>query len=73
MVKVGYFNCLLFPLAVAKRALDKVTGSESADDEIPKPWLNKLLFNVFRLEQFWIGKAPMPWGLSAFAVLEKCK
>jgi SAM-dependent methyltransferase len=67
--KIGYFNFLLFPLAVAKRALDKLTRSDKPDDEIPSAWLNKLLFKVFRTERHLVNRVPLPWGLSVFAVV----
>lgn len=71
VVKVSYFNFLLFPLAVLKRFVDKVTGSDDADDDIPSPWLNRLLYRVFRTERHLVGRVPMPWGLSLFVILEK--
>lgn len=67
----SYFNFFLFPLAVAKRTLDKLTGSDSADDAIPGAWLNAQLFRVFRQERHLVGRVPLPWGLSLFAILEK--
>lgn len=69
--KIGYYNFLLFPLAVVKRFADKLTGSESADDDIPARWMNSLFYQIFRLERFWISRIPMPWGLSVFAVVSQ--
>lgn len=68
-VKIGYFNFLLFPLAVMKRSIDKITRSSSPDDEIPTTWLNHMLFKVFKSERHLIGNVPLPWGLSVFAIV----
>jgi SAM-dependent methyltransferase len=67
----GYFNFLLFPVALLKRCCGKLTRSDTADDEIPSTWLNAALYHVFRQEAAWIGRIPMPFGLSCFAVLQR--
>lgn len=71
VIETSYFNFFLFPLAVAKRTLDKITGSDSADDEIPGAALNRLFYGVFRQERHLVGRVPLPWGLSVYAILEK--
>jgi SAM-dependent methyltransferase len=71
VVKASYFNFLLFPLVVIKRLADKLTSSDSPDDETPSSWLNTLLFHVFRIEKHIVGSIPMPWGLSLFVILER--
>ena len=72
-VKVGYFNTLLFPLAVAQRGLDKLTGATTPTDLMPSPWLNRALGSIFRAERHWTGRVPMPFGLSLFAVVKSAK
>lgn len=69
--KSYYFNSFLFPVAVASRAIKKLTGSDAPDDQLPPAWLNALLYRIFGVEQHLIGRINMPFGLSLVAVLEK--
>jgi SAM-dependent methyltransferase len=66
--KVGYFNSLLFPLAVAQRVSSKVRGKDDADVKLPPRPLNAALEAVFRAERHLVGRLPLPPGLSLFAV-----
>jgi SAM-dependent methyltransferase len=66
--KLGYFNSLLFPLAVAERAASKVRGKEDADVKLPPAPLNTALEKIFQAEGFLVGRLPLPPGLSLFAV-----
>jgi SAM-dependent methyltransferase len=66
--KVGYFNSLLFPLAVAQRAASKVRGDENADVTLPPAPFNAALEKVFAAERYLVGRLPLPPGLSLFAV-----
>ena len=66
--KLGYFNSLLFPLAVAERALSKARGKEDADVKLPPRPLNAALELVFSAERHFVGRLPLPIGLSLFAV-----
>jgi SAM-dependent methyltransferase len=66
--KIGFFNSLLFPLAVAERAASKVRGKESADMALPPAPLNGALEKIFGLERHVVGRLPLPIGLSLFAV-----
>lgn len=68
LVKIGYFNSLLFPLAVAERALSKLRGQENADVVLPPAPLNAALETVFAAERHFVGRLPLPTGLSLFAV-----
>ena len=70
LVKLGYFNSLLFPLAVAERAASKVRGKEDADVKLPPAPLNAALEKVFAAERYLVGRLPLPPGLSLFAVAE---
>lgn len=67
--KLGHFNTLLFPAAVAQRMGQRLTGGQSAADAMPPGWLNRLLTGVFRAERHLAGRVPMPFGLSLFAVI----
>jgi SAM-dependent methyltransferase len=66
--KIGFFNSLLFPLAVAERAASKLRGKESADVALPPAPLNSGLELIFGLERHLVGRLPLPIGLSLFAV-----
>jgi SAM-dependent methyltransferase len=66
--KIGYFNSLLFPLAVADRVASKVRGKDSADVKLPSRPLNAALEKVFAAERHLVGRLPLPPGLSLFAV-----
>jgi hypothetical protein len=70
LVKIGYFNSLLFPLAVAERAASKLRGKDSADVKLPPAPLNAALEKVFAAERYLVGRLPLPPGLSLFAVAE---
>jgi len=65
---LGYFNSLLFPLAVGARMAGRVTGRESGDDRLPPRPLNYALERVFAAERLLIGRVPLPPGLSLFAL-----
>jgi SAM-dependent methyltransferase len=66
--KLGYFNSLLFPLAIAERFASKVRGKDSADVKLPPAPLNAALETVFSAERHLVGRLPLPPGLSLFAV-----
>ena len=66
--KIGYFNSLLFPIAVAERAASKLRRREDADVTLPPALLNATLESVFRAERYVVGRLPLPPGLSLFAV-----
>jgi SAM-dependent methyltransferase len=70
LIKVGYFNSLLFPLAVAERAGSKLRGNENANVKLPPAPLNSTFEKVFAAERYLVGRLPLPPGLSLFAVAE---
>lgn len=65
---IGYFNSLLFPVALAERLASKVTGKEDANLAPPAEPLNQALERVFAVERRLIGRVPLPVGLSLFAI-----
>ena len=65
---IGYFNSLLFPVAVAARFAGKLTGRGGGDDALPPKPLNWAFEKVFGAERYLAGRLPMPPGLSLFAV-----
>ena len=66
--KLGYFNSLLFPLAVAARGAGRLTGREDSDDRLPPRPINALFARLFGLERYAVGRLPLPPGLSLFAI-----
>jgi SAM-dependent methyltransferase len=65
---IGYFNSLLFPVAVAERLSSKIRGKDQADLSVPSRPINAALERVFAAERHLIGRLPLPPGLSLFAV-----
>lgn len=65
---IGYFNSLLFPLAVAQRLASRVTGKDDSDLTLPPGPLNYALERGFAAERWLIGRLPLPPGLSLFAI-----
>ncbi len=66
--KIGYFNSFLFPLAVAERGASKLRGKDSADVKLPPSLVNTTLESIFASERHFVGRLPLPVGLSLFAV-----
>ena len=66
--QIGYFNSLLFPLAVGQRLAAKLARTDSSDVAMPPAALNQALERVFAFERRLVGRVPLPPGLSLFAV-----
>lgn len=66
--RIGYFNCLLFPLAVADRLSSRLRKKDEADLKLPAAPLNRVLERVFAAERHLVARVPLPPGLSLFAV-----
>ena len=66
--RVGYFNSLLFPVALAERLSSKLRGKDSADLSLPPAPLNRALERSFAAERHLIGRVPLPPGLSLYAI-----
>jgi SAM-dependent methyltransferase len=66
--RIGYFNSLLFPVAVAQRTVSKLRGKDDGDVSLPPAPLNGALEAVFAAERYLVGRLPLPPGLSLFAV-----
>jgi len=65
------FNSLLYPLVAVARFLNKITGRESSDDDMPGATVNKLLTGIFGFERHLVGRVPMPVGVSLLGVLRR--
>ncbi len=71
-VRVSYFNTLLFPLIAGLRLTRKTFGlKEQADDAMPSAMTNRILKSVFGFESNFIGRIPMPIGVSLLAVAQR--
>jgi SAM-dependent methyltransferase len=68
---LSFFNTLLFPAAVAKRLLDRATGSGGDDDRLPSPWVNEALRCLFAAERHALSRTPLPFGLSLVAIARR--
>jgi SAM-dependent methyltransferase len=66
--RIGYFNSLLFPAAIAERLSSRLRGKDDADLSLPPKPLNAALERVFALERHLVARLPLPPGLSLFAV-----
>jgi len=69
--RLTYANSLLFPLAVARRLLDRVTPGElpARSDVTRHPaWLDTLLRQPLALEARWLRRRRLAWGLTVVAV-----
>lgn len=68
LARLSYFNTVLFPLAVAGRMFEKLSGRRSGATQTPSAPINKLLAFVFALERHLLKSVRLPFGLSLFAV-----
>jgi SAM-dependent methyltransferase len=71
-LRVTYFNTLLFPLISALRLAKTLANREGrADDELPGPWLNRLLYGLFASERLLLRGVRLPFGVSLLAIAER--
>ena len=66
--EIGYFNSVLFPLAVVSRLASKALGRGGGEENLPPRPLNYLFERAFAAERRLIGTVPLPPGLSLFAL-----
>lgn len=66
---IGYFNSLLFPLAVATRTAHRLLGRKGGLDAQPSPPVNGVLRRIFGWERHLLGRVRFPIGLSLYAIL----
>ena len=69
-VYFSYFNTLLFPAIALLRLLARSREAKS-DLKLPSPAVNRLLYRIFSLEKYAVGKVPLPAGVSLLALLRK--
>lgn len=70
-IRFSHFNSLLFPLAIAARIKDRLTGNTlGSGTTTPDAILNTIMSKVFSAERHFVRYAPLPFGISLLAVLE---
>ena len=72
-VFVSYLNTLLFPVAMAERAVRKAFPLKAGDGDlaIPPLPLNAALREVYATERLMVGRVPLPFGLSVVSVARR--
>lgn len=74
VVKISYFNTLLFPVVWAVRAAKNVLGKwrpVRSDLDLPSGVFNGLLTRIFSLESRLIDRGCLPFGVSLLCVARK--
>ncbi len=62
ILRVSYFNTLLFPVVVAARAWKRLTGDTTHDLHRPPPPVNRCLERLFALERHLVPRLALPFG-----------
>jgi len=67
--KLTYFNTFLFPLAI----LDKLIMSKNKKTQglNQKPWINNILYSIFRTERKTLKYLSFPFGVSLFVFAKR--
>jgi 2-polyprenyl-3-methyl-5-hydroxy-6-metoxy-1,4-benzoquinol methylase len=70
---LSYYNALLFPPAATVRIANRLFPSRDAtnDLEVPPALLNSVLRFVMKAETPFLGRVPVPFGLSLIAVARR--
>jgi SAM-dependent methyltransferase len=67
--RVGYYNTVLFPLALIRRLAEKLLELHPINDAaMPRSLLNQFLYRAFSLEARLIGSWFFPFGLSVVGI-----
>lgn len=71
--KLSYANTLLFPLALAKRLVERMRPVDGTMSDIQPnpPWQDKLLARFLRAEAHWLVCHNLPFGLTVIAIGRK--
>ena len=67
---LSYANTTLFPLAAAARTVHKISRKkhETADMKVPPAPINATFRGLYSFERHFLGRLPIPFGLSVVAV-----
>jgi SAM-dependent methyltransferase len=68
VLRVSYFNTLLFPLLLAARAWKRLRGDRGHDLRHPAAPINWLLERVFAFERHLVPRVPLPFGSSLILI-----
>ncbi|MDD3877595.1 MAG: class I SAM-dependent methyltransferase [Bacteroidales bacterium] len=74
IIKISYVVCLLFPIALIKRIIDKIFLPEKKDHnevKMPPNFVNKLFLSFMRLENIFLKHISLPFGLSVMVLAKK--
>lgn len=72
VLRMGYFNTLLFPLIALVRLAQAMLGRQGGSDAaLPPPLQNRLLEAVFAAERWVLPITLLPFGTSVIAVLQR--
>jgi SAM-dependent methyltransferase len=72
-VRIGYFNTLLFPVAMAQRLASRLCRGKRHPDVLPPPLLNGALQRIFSFERQLVGRLQLPIGLSLYAIARRAE
>jgi ubiquinone/menaquinone biosynthesis C-methylase UbiE len=72
-LRVSYANTFLFPLALAKRLLERIfpPAPSSSDLSVNVGMLNGLFKHILASEAFFVSRIGLPFGLSVIALARK--
>ena len=72
ILKISYFNMMLFPALILARCLDFFRKKQdSIGYDLPGPFLNRIFYKLFTMEEQIINLIDMPTGASLIAVCQK--
>ena len=71
LVKSSHFNAVLLPMAVLARVVKRLLGSDSPDDSMPAPWVNRTLQQLMASERGWLRRRALPLGLSLVVIARR--
>ena len=71
--RLTYANTLLFPLAVAKRLLERLAPAAPAHSDVAAnpAWLDAALSRPLAAEAIWLRRRDLPFGLSVVALARR--
>ena len=73
LVSAGYFNTLLFPLALLQRLAARLFRIPHRVETLPQRHVNGMLSRIFGFESRLVGRIPAPVGLSLYAVARQAR
>jgi 2-polyprenyl-3-methyl-5-hydroxy-6-metoxy-1,4-benzoquinol methylase len=68
VTRMSHFNTLLFPLALAERIYEKLSGRRTSATMTPAAPVNDFFTRVFALERLLMAHVSLPFGLSLFVL-----